>query len=49
MKKILALLLAALLALGATACGGGGFCAACFDGNYPDSVTDDETGKFIFE
>ena len=32
-----------------TACGGGGFCAACFDGNYPDSVTDDETGKFIFE
>lgn len=30
-----------------TACGGGGFCAACFDGNYPDSVTDDETGKFI--
>lgn len=31
------------------ACGGGGFCSACFDGVYPDSVTDDETGKFIFE
>lgn len=31
------------------ACGGGGFCSACFDGAYPDSVTDDETGKFIFE